>query len=34
VAGKHLLNKRQLTTFNVADLKKKSAKWQQRLIKI
>ena len=34
VSGKCLLNKRELTTFNTVDLKKKTALWQQRLIKI
>jgi len=34
VSGKRLLNKRELTTFNTADLKKRTALWQQRLIKI
>ncbi|MDD2660616.1 MAG: TRZ/ATZ family hydrolase [Methylococcales bacterium] len=31
VAGKRLLNQRQLTTFNMDDLKAKIARWRQRL---
>ncbi len=31
VAGKRLLNQRQLTTFNTDDLKAKIARWRQRL---
>jgi 5-methylthioadenosine/S-adenosylhomocysteine deaminase len=31
VAGKRLLNQRQLTTINIDDLKAKNVEWQHRL---
>lgn len=31
IAGKRLLNRRNLTTMNIADLKAKAGEWQQRL---
>jgi 5-methylthioadenosine/S-adenosylhomocysteine deaminase len=32
VAGKQLLKQRQLTTFDLAELKTKLTQWQQRLV--
>jgi 5-methylthioadenosine/S-adenosylhomocysteine deaminase len=32
VAGKRLLNKRQLTTLDLQDLRQRAAVWQQRLV--